>query len=302
MSRPAASQSWDFTRLALLATKFALRRGFRTGFLSSAQAQNWCRVFGLIGNTAGKYIWRQSAGVLLGAVCLVHKFDFENNGITDAHVERCREENKISGIKALIEATVMCPVCGKRQVLQEQVPGVEYCACKDGGGVEWERSHDGWQPFLERENILVWRRPHQAWPHLFAYKVYGRYDDVSLCAFVETQLSTSYRTKWDPSALDLRVLHSDSLLPEAGMEPSDKDKAYSAQDLLYWLIKFPRFFANRDYVFKRRYRADVPRQEVVIVSEAASSRCGVDEVSGVHRVHDYWSVMVVRAKNSDFTQ
>lgn len=37
---------------------------------------------------AGKYFSRQGAGVVLSAVCLAQKYDFDNNGITDADVER----------------------------------------------------------------------------------------------------------------------------------------------------------------------------------------------------------------------
>lgn len=67
--------------------------------------------------------------------------------------------------------------------------------------------------------------------------VYGRYDDVSLCAFAETQLSTTHRTEWDPSALDLRVLEADEAIRE--QRPAHGADTYSAQDLLYWLVKFP---------------------------------------------------------------
>ncbi|XP_018023426.1 uncharacterized protein LOC108679334 [Hyalella azteca] len=303
--KPVALQSSATNCVASTGSRLISRRKF--SFLAALfkHSQCWLRVLRLVGQPAGKCFSRQCASMLLGAVCLVQKFDFDSNGITDGDVERCREENQIDGISALIEATVTCPVCGKRQVLQEEVAGVDYCSCKEGNNVEWERSFDGWRPFLERKNILVWRRPHQTWPHLFAYKVYGRYDDVSLCAFVETQLSTSYRTEWDPSALDLRVVHSDQQLQQQQQQQQhnhDHHREYSAQDLLYWLVKFPRFFADRDYVFKRRYRADATRREVVIVSEAAPQQSGVSEVAGVHRVHQYWSVMVVRARNADFTK
>lgn len=54
--------------------------------------------------------------------------------------------------------------------------------------------------------------------------MYGHYDDVSLCAFTEVQLNTGYRTEWDDTALQLRVLDSEE---------------NSNSDLVYWLVKFP---------------------------------------------------------------
>lgn len=177
--------------------------------------------------------------------------------------------------------------------------------------------------------------------------MYGTYDDVSLSSFMEVQLNSSYRTDWDDTALELKVLNS------------HED---SNSDLLYWLVKFPvsftdivvnfltllerhqmyritcnillcscprlpcqhtathnaktiqtyhtvhseyhtdlshysfqHFFANRDYVFKRRFRVDREKKEVVIMSEAVSADFLPAE-KGVHRVNEYWSTMVIRAK------
>merc|ERR1712002_1082823 len=115
------------------------------------------------------------------------------------------------------------------------------------------RTYDGWEPFIERDNVIVWRKPHEVHTHLFHFKVYGRYEDVSLSAFMESQLNTHFRTEWDFTALQLSILHS------------HKD---SNSDLLYWLVKFPSFFSNRDYLFKRRFSIDVESQEVTIMNEA----------------------------------
>lgn len=58
----------------------------------------------------------------------------------------------------------------------------------------------------------------------FSLTVYGTYDDVSLNAFVEVQLNSNFRTEWDDTALQLRVLDSDQ---------------GSNSELVYWLVKFP---------------------------------------------------------------
>ena len=47
---------------------------------------------------------------------------------------------------------------------------MEYCECKEGNAVDLTKSYDGWTPFLEQENVLVWRKPHEKYPNQFAYK------------------------------------------------------------------------------------------------------------------------------------
>ena len=60
--------------------------------------------------------------------------------------------------------------------------------------------------------------------NLFLYlAVYGNLPDVSVAAFVETQLNCSNRTSWDPTVIDLSVVESDG----------------EHQDLLHWLVRFP---------------------------------------------------------------
>ncbi|KAB7495938.1 StAR-related lipid transfer protein 7, mitochondrial [Armadillidium nasatum] len=163
---------------------------------------------------------------------------------------------------------------------------IDYCMCKGSlGYTEKSRTYDSWEPFLERKNILVWRRNHHKHSHLYSYKVYGTYDDMSLNAFMEVQLNSSFRTQWDTTALQLQVVDSD---PE------------SNSDLLYWLVKFPHFFANRDYIFRRRFKVNKLKKEVVIFSEVVD-HSQIPEKQGIHRVKEYWSIMVLKA-NENFNK
>lgn len=64
--------------------------------------------------------------------------------------------------------------------------------------------------------------------------------------------------------------------------------------ILFW---FQHFFANRDYVFKRRFAFDEENQEAVIMSRAIDSN-EFPEEKGIYRVNEYWSTMVIRACES----
>jgi hypothetical protein len=84
------------------------------------------------------------------------------------------------------------------------------------------------------------------------FAVYGYYDDISAENFLNTQLDVAYRRKWDETALKLEVIES------------DKD---INQDILYWEMKWPTMFSNRDYVFARRHLVDKATNTIVIISK-----------------------------------
>lgn len=215
--------------------------------------------------------------MLLSAVCFTN-FNWDKEKIPREKLERAK--NDLNSVGDLCRATVDCENCGKRQVIDQQMANVDYCICSGRVGyTNTSRKYESWEPFIEREHHIVWRQRHHIHKHLYAYKVYGTYDDVSLSAFMEVQLNTSFRSEWDDTALQLRVLDSDG---------------DSNSDLIYWLVKFPHFFANRDYIFKRRFSVNRERNEVVVMSEAISPDY-IPEEKGIHRVNEYWSTMVIRA-------
>ncbi|XP_066961496.1 uncharacterized protein [Macrobrachium rosenbergii] len=215
---------------------------------------------------------------LLSAVCFSN-YNWDANKISDESLRSAVRD--LNSVEELCRATVQCDSCGKRQVIDQQMGSIDYCMC-DGhlGYTNTSRVYDSWEPFIERAHHIVWRKKHEVHQHLYAYKVYGTYDDVSLSAFMEVQLNSDFRTEWDDTALQLRVLDS---------------QKESNSDLIYWLVKYPHFFANRDYIYKRRFMWNEEKQEAVILNEAVSLD-NIPEEKGVHRVSEYWSTMVIRAK------
>ncbi|XP_064118894.1 uncharacterized protein LOC135223903 [Macrobrachium nipponense] len=215
---------------------------------------------------------------LLSAVCFSN-YNWDANKISDESLRSAVRD--LNSVEELCRATVQCDSCGKRQVIDQQMARIDYCMC-DGhlGYTNTSRVYDSWEPFIERAHHIVWRKKHEVHQHLYAYKVYGTYDDVSLSAFMEVQLNSDFRTEWDDTALQLRVLDS---------------QKESNSDLIYWLVKYPHFFANRDYIYKRRFMWNEEKQEAVILNEAVSLN-NIPEEKGVHRVSEYWSTMVIRAK------
>ena len=82
--------------------------------------------------------------------------------------------------------------------LDTSVPGVRYCSCsgkqqQSGIKVEeieyskYEQKYipfsdqgEGWQPYVERADLLVWRREHASKRGLYEYKLYGQVITVTM--------------------------------------------------------------------------------------------------------------------------
>ena len=57
-----------------------------------------------------------------------------------------------------------------------------------------------WTPFIEKKDILVWRREHRTRKGMYEYKMYGSFDDVTAEEFLSVQLDMSeFRLTWDKS-------------------------------------------------------------------------------------------------------
>ena len=112
-------------------------------------------------------------------------------------------------IRSLTKSTLTCKSCHARHLIDAQVTGVEYCQCKDrkpsvyGINVEDE----AWTPFLERKDILVWRQEHPELRGLYAYKMYGKFDDITANEFLEVQTDLSeFRLSWDPATAQCHII------------------------------------------------------------------------------------------------
>nr|CAD7406761.1 unnamed protein product [Timema cristinae] len=141
------------------------------------------------------------------------------------------------------------------------------------------RATTNWVPFIEREDLLIWRKDCNA---LYAYKVYGNYNDVTAEDFLQVQIDTEYRKQWDNTAVNLQILESD---PK------------TTSDIVYWEMQWPRLFANRDYVFNRRYVVDWDHKLIVVMNQSTNHpECPAKSEN--HRVKEYWSYMVIKAYTS----
>jgi len=69
---------------------------------------------------------------------------------------------------------------------------------------------------------------------------------------LNTQLDIDYRRKWDDTVLKLEIVES-----------SKEDNL----DVIYWEMKWPTMFSNRDYLFARRYLVDKEQRSMVIMSK-----------------------------------
>lgn len=116
----------------------------------------------------------------------------------------------------LKEKTFVCEECkGKKP--DSKKPNITLCTCS--------KSHKGayedWVIFIEREDLIVWRRPLHGY---YEYKVYGSYDDVTAIDFLDTQMDTEYRKKWDNTAVALEIVEKDE---------------NSNSDIIYWEMLWP---------------------------------------------------------------
>lgn len=62
-----------------------------------------------------------------------------------------------------------------------------------------------------------------------------------------------------------------------------------------------KLFANRDYVFKRRYFVDSSRKLIIIVNKSTTHPASPKKPNN-QRVKDYWSYMVIRSTTNSFKQ
>ena len=96
-----------------------------------------------------------------------------------------------------------------------EVANISYCQCKDSPrSVYGLVSEDtDWTPFIERKDILVWRREHRTRKGMYEYKMYGSFDDVTAEEFLSVQLDmTEFRLTWDKSTAQVGSVENISLL------------------------------------------------------------------------------------------
>lgn len=131
--------------------------------------------------------------------------------------------------------------------------------------------------------------------------VHASYTDITAEDFLHVQTNTTYRKQWDKSAIALDVVDVD---------PKNSLKSH----VIYWEMLWPvrisitfntiqnidydkcihqKLFANRDYVFQRRFVVDRARKLIVIASKSIEHpACPL--LASKQRVQEYWSYMVIK--------
>ena len=148
------------------------------------------------------------------------------------------------------------------------VPDVSYCICPTK---RLPRREEGWEAYVERKDILVWRREHASKRGLYEYKLYGKFDDVTVWEFLAVQLDLSqYRHSWDTSTAQCREVETqkcDVIEDETDTSVTKPEDDHSQGDagngdengqmsshvpqsksqaiVYYWEVKYPAFFSNR---------------------------------------------------------
>ncbi|XP_053257472.1 stAR-related lipid transfer protein 7, mitochondrial [Podarcis raffonei] len=212
-------------------------------------------------------LWRKflgrytSACKLMAAVTGV--FLWEEERIKEEELKRSAEE-----MKRMEEINVFQ---SNKGMSQTQEP-------KDAGSVSREQS---WEMVMDKKHFKLWRRPIGG-THLYQYRVFGTYTDVTPRQFFNVQLDTEYRKKWDSLVIKLEVIERDQ---DTGSE------------VIHWVTHFPYPMYSRDYVYVRRYSVDQENNLMVLVSRAVEHP-SVPEDPEFVRVQTYESQMVIRPHSS----
>lgn len=151
-------------------------------------------------------------------------FDWNKERIATEVIQK--QLNAIEYVHQLHDQTLLCCDCHLRKVIDRRVEGISYCMCRHGNG-RATKVMDEWEPYLERDNIIIWRRPESGRnAGQFAFKVYGKYEDVTAEDFFFVQTDVHYRKVWDKSALTLDIVDTDLVQD-------------SNSNVLYWELLWP---------------------------------------------------------------
>ncbi|XP_050359541.1 uncharacterized protein LOC126779524 isoform X2 [Nymphalis io] len=266
-------------------------------------------------------ILRPKRTLLLSATAAYKSHDDSfscDQGISDGELQDLVLE--LENAQNLVKMTMYCTSCGKRLVIDRKQSDVIYCGCK--APTSQSDSSDGWVPYMEANDVIIWRKEYKPGKGLYAYKVYGRYPEVVASDFAAVQIDGAYRRAWDSAVAALAVVQRDA-------------RGVPGQAVLHWEVLWPRLFANRDYVYIRRHKefditiknktktpetplqtfetsvhakakrksiesyaidkdGDIKNKVYIIVSKSCEHP-DVPETKHAIRVAEYWSHMVVKS-------
>ncbi|XP_059497197.1 stAR-related lipid transfer protein 7, mitochondrial [Stegostoma tigrinum] len=208
-------------------------------------------------------LWRQfhsrnrGTGKLVAAFAAV--FMWDNERIQDEELQRC-----LSDFRSLDPPTVEKPRSQERAECEHK-----------------QQRDSTWELVMDRPSFRLWRRPIPS-SHLYQYRVFGTYTDVTPRQFFNVQLDTEYRKKWDELVIKLEVIEQDEL---------------SGSEIVHWVTHFPYPLYSRDYLYIRRYHVDQKHNLMVLVSRAVEHP-DVPESPNYVRVTAYQSQMVIKPHRS----
>lgn len=233
-------------------------------------------------------VQRHAKGFLLSSTALLAAFDWDRERIEYEDVKDYFDD--FNFLDRLKKETIFCPRCQKRKEIDcRRVEGIRYCCCPKNVTDMLSREDNeftAWEPYIEQNTMITWRK--ELKPGLYAYKVYVEYPDITAEDFLHVQTDVEYRKKWDNTAVSLEVIDEDTTKG-------------SNSSIIYWEMLWPKLFANRDYVYNRRYFVDRSRKVIVIVNKSVQHpKC--PEKPSNQRVNEYWSYMVIKPSSGTFSK
>lgn len=164
--------------------------------------------------------------VFLGAVG-VSTFNWNEKRISDEEMKQYMTD--IDYINKLKNATI-CMSCDPTNRNSDSKQTV--CGHCNSGLLDGSKKYDNWEPFLLKEDLVVWRKQHESGSYI--YKVFGSYPDVTATDFLNVQVDTEYRKKWDSTAVALETIENDP-----------KEEMHS--DIIYWEMLWPVSISKQDF-------------------------------------------------------
>jgi len=206
-------------------------------------------------------------------------FDWKKKRLTSTEV--VNYYNDIDECYEIKKKTITCNICGNRLRIEGPSSGVTYCSCPDAPASVYGLTIEGceWKPFLERGDIIVWRKEHATLKGMYEYKMYGIFDDVTADEFLSVQLDMSeFRLNWDKSTAQCQLVEED---------PQSNGIVY------YWEVNWPRFFSNRDYCCYREHSVNPDTGTMIVLSKSVEHPACPSKRK-TWRVQDYNSVLTIK--------
>lgn len=107
---------------------------------------------------------------MFSSVGLAAAFDWDSERINYDSVRKHFDELEL--VKRLRAETIFCDKCRQRRMIDCKLDGTVYCTCNSNTKVSAQTLNGTlekcWQPYMERNNMIVWRREER--PGMHAYK------------------------------------------------------------------------------------------------------------------------------------